>query len=72
MCTVTSEQKGNLKMNHSGDLGGKMLCWFHCLPTLLGNFIAEVVSHFISWIFFLTFFFQMIATDKLGCSGMLS
>lgn len=67
VCTVTSEQKGNLKMIDSGDLGGKILCWFHCLPTVLGNSIAEVVSDFNSWIFFfLPYFFQMIATDKLG------
>lgn len=66
MCTVTSEQKGNLKTNHSSDLGGKMLCWFHCLPVVLGNSIAGVVSGFNSWIFFLPYFFQMVATDKLG------
>lgn len=58
VCTVTSEQKGNLKMIDSGDLGGKILCWFHCLPTVLGNSIAEVVSDFNSWIFFfLPYFF---------------
>lgn len=57
VCTVTSGQKGNFKMNHSGDLGGKMLCWFYCLPVVLGNSIAGVVSDFSSWIFFLTLFF---------------
>lgn len=54
-CTVTSEQKGNLKINHSDDLEGEMLCWFHCLHTGLANSIAGVVSDFNSWVFFLFF-----------------
>lgn len=71
MCTVTSEQKGNLKRNHSGDLGGRMLCWFHWLPVVLGNSVAGVVLDFNSWIFFLTLFFQVIATDKVGSHRLI-